>query len=76
MKFTLQMFWARADGQIEPFLPPLTLDFSSADEARRVYSKILEQPKIPVHSLTLQSEDAATSERWFKVDGEWRRKDA
>jgi hypothetical protein len=76
MKFTLQMFWANATkGDIEPFLPPLSLEFPSTDDARRVFTQILGHPKIPVHSLTLVSEDGTTSERWFQIDGEWRRKD-
>ena len=76
MKFTLQMFWANSLGEIEPFLRPLTLSFPSAEEARRVFSQVTRHPKIPVHSLTLVSEDGSTSERWFQLDGVWRRKDA
>jgi hypothetical protein len=76
MKFTLQMFWANPKGDLEPFLNPLSLEFPSADAARRVFSQILNHPKIPVHSLTLVSEDGTTSERWFQIDGEWRQKNA
>jgi len=76
MKFTVQMFWAKEKGELEPFLTPLSLEFPSADEARRVLAQILNRPKIPVHSLKLVSEDGTTSERWFQIDGEWRRKDS
>lgn len=76
MKFTFQMFWANQKGHIEPFLQPLSLEFPSADAARRVFTQILNHPKIPAHSLTLVSEDGTTSERWFQIDGEWKRKDA
>lgn len=76
MKYTLQMYWAHPKGEIEPFLKPLSLDFPSADAARGVFSQILDNPKIPVHSLTLESEDGQLSERWFHICGEWRRKKA
>jgi hypothetical protein len=70
------MFWTNAKGEIEPFLLPLTLKFGSAEEARRLFGQLINQPKIPVHSLTLSSEDGTISERWFQMDGVWRRKDA
>ncbi len=76
MNFTLQMFWERAPGEIEPFLKPLTLNFPTATEARGVFGQVTNHPKIPVHSLTLVSEDGTISERWFQIDGAWRRKDA
>jgi hypothetical protein len=76
MKFTLQMFWSNLQGDIEPLHTPLALDFSSVDEARRIFGQVTNHPNIPVHSLTLESEDGTTSERWFKIDGAWRRKDA
>lgn len=75
MIFTLQMFWANPRGEIEPLLTPLTLNFGSAEEARRIFGQVTNHPKIPVHSLTLVSEDGSTSERWFQIDGAWRRKD-
>jgi hypothetical protein len=75
MKFTLQMFWERK-GEIEPMTKPLTLNFESADEVRGVFSQILGNPKVPLHSVTLASEDGNVSERWFQIDGVWRRKDA
>lgn len=74
MEFTLQMFWEPEPGKIEPFLLPLTLKFSSAQAARDAFGKVASHPKIPVHSLTLISADGLVSERWFKIDGEWRQK--
>ena len=76
MNFTIQMFWTNTNGEIEPFLLPLTLQFDSAEAARLLFGQVLNQPKIPVHSLTFSSEDGTTSERWFQIDGVWRRKDA
>jgi hypothetical protein len=76
MKVTLQMFWTNPHEGIEPLLKPLTLDFASAEEARRIFGQMTKHPNIPVHSLTLVSEDGTISERWFQIDGAWRRKDA
>ena len=53
MKFTLQMFWTNPHGEIEPLLTPLTLNFASAEEARRIFGQVTNHPNIPVHSLTL-----------------------
>ena len=76
MKFTQQIFWENPEGQIEPFLKPLSLEFPSADAARGIFKHVLNHPKIPAHSLTLVSEDCDVSERWFQIDGVWRRKDS
>jgi hypothetical protein len=76
MKFTIQMFWTNLHGEIEPLFTPLTLNFVSAEEAGRIFGQVTDQPNIPVHSLTLVSEDSTISERWFQIDGVWRRKDA
>jgi len=75
MKFTLEMFWTNPSGEIEPLLKPLTLDFKTVDDARQVFSAVTNHPKIPAHSITLVSEDRSISERWFQIDGIWRRKD-
>jgi hypothetical protein len=77
MKFTYQIYWERLGkaGAVEPFLLPLTLQFPSVAEARAVIEKIVAIEKVPVHSVTLTSEDGAISERWFHIDGSWRRKD-
>jgi hypothetical protein len=75
MKVTLQMFWAKLHGEIEPLHAPLTLNFATAEDARRIFSQVTNHPNIPVHSLTLISEDGTISERWFQIDGAWRRKD-
>jgi hypothetical protein len=74
MKVTLQMFWTNLHGEIEPLLSPLTLNFESADDARRIFGQVTKHQDIPVHSLTLVSDDGAISERWFKIDGSWRQK--
>jgi hypothetical protein len=71
--FTFQMFWQNA-GTVEPFLRPLTLKLESIDEARRIIEKVVGHPDIPLHSLTIISEDQAISERWYQLDGAWRRK--
>ena len=76
MKFTYQNYWERLGkaGAVEPLLLPLTLQFPSVAEARTVLEKIVAIDKMPEHSVTLTSEDGAISERWFQVDGSWRRK--
>jgi hypothetical protein len=76
MKFTFQMFWQNPSNGLEPFLLPLTLDFPSVETARQAFDKIVRHPNVPVHSITLASEDRTVSERWFQIDGQWRRKDA
>jgi hypothetical protein len=77
MKFTYQIYWERLGkaGAVEPFLLPLTLQFPSVAEARAVLEKIVAIEKVPAHSVTLTSEDGGISERWFQIDGSWRRKD-
>ncbi|MDR3472608.1 MAG: hypothetical protein P4M09_13115 [Devosia sp.] len=77
MRFTFEAFWERRPGDLVLlFDPPLTLDISSADEARRIFDKVVLHPAIPVHSVRLTSEDGSISERWFQLDGRWRRKDS
>jgi hypothetical protein len=75
MQLTLQMFWTNPHGEIEPLLAPLKLEFASAEEARGIFGQVTNHPNIPVHSLTLVSEDGTISERWFQIDSAWRRKD-
>ena len=77
MKFTYQIYWERPGkaGAVEPFLLPLTLQFPSVAEARAMLEKIVAIEKVPAHSVILTSEDGAISERWFQIDGSWRRKD-
>jgi hypothetical protein len=75
MKFTIQMFWESPANGLEPFLLPLSLDFSSVEEARSAFDKVACHPNVPVHSLTLKSENGSISERWFQIDGQWRRKE-
>jgi hypothetical protein len=76
MKFTYQIYWERLGkaGAVEPFLLPLTLQFASVVEARALLEKIVAIEKVPAHSVTLTSEDGSISERWFQIDGSWRRK--
>jgi hypothetical protein len=76
MEFTLRTFWTTPHGGIEQLHGPLTLNFASAEEARRNFGLVTNRPGIPLHSLTLVSEDGTISERWFQIDGAWRRKDA
>jgi hypothetical protein len=76
MEFTFQMFWERPPhGTLEPFLRPLTLTFKSIEEARATLDKVVKHPDVPVHSVTITT-GSGVSERWFKLDGVWRRKDA
>ena len=37
---------------------------------------LLSQQRIPAHSISIDAEDGSLSERWFWLDGEWRRMDA
>jgi hypothetical protein len=55
---------------------PLTLNFASAEEARQIPGQVINHRNIPVHSLTLVSEDGTVAERRFQIDGAWRRKAA
>jgi|HubBroStandDraft_2_1064218.scaffolds.fasta_scaffold1084403_1 hypothetical protein len=77
MKYALQMFWENSKGEIEPFLRPIALPFKSANEARSLFGGFVEQAtQVPMHSVTLTAEDGSMAERWFQIDGQWRRKDA
>jgi hypothetical protein len=71
--FTFQMFWENGR-TVEPFLKPLTLELDSIDEARKLIEKVVGNPKIPLHSVTIVSADRTTSERWFQLDGAWRQR--
>jgi len=74
-KFTFQLFAEGIGGPgLATFLTPLTLDLRSVEEAREVVGEIGEQRRIPAHSVMLTSEDGSVSERWFQLDGKWRRK--
>jgi hypothetical protein len=59
---------------VEPFLLPLTLDFPSIVEARKAIIKVAEHKDVPAHSVTIRSEDGTVFERWFQIDGVWRRR--
>jgi hypothetical protein len=77
MKLTIQLFW---EGEppaptVAPFLTPLTLDLP-IEKARELAIKLGDHEKVPAHSFTIKSEDGTISERWFHLDGAWRRKDA
>jgi hypothetical protein len=77
MAYTLQWYWeGERDQQIAPFLRPLTLELS-IEMMRDKAIQIAEHPQFaPIHSFTITASDGSTSERWFRVDGEWRRRDA
>jgi hypothetical protein len=77
MNYTLQWYWeGERDQQIAPFLLPLTLNLP-IQTMRDKAIEIAAAPKFaPVHSFTISSADGSTSERWFRIDGKWRRKDA
>ena len=78
MKFTFEPFWVNPKGELEPLFPvkPITLELASVEAAREMFGKVLGHPDFPAHSIKLTSEDGSTSERWFQIDGQWRRKDA
>jgi hypothetical protein len=76
MKFIFKTFWEHPTKGLEPLLLPLTLDFPSLERARSSFDKVVRHPNIPVHSVTLESEDGSVSERWFQIDGKWMRKKA
>ena len=77
MLFTFEIFAEDIDEiGIAPFLKPITLDLTSAKLARGMIESIATRQDIPVHSVKLSSADHTVSERWFKLDGQWRCKDA
>lgn len=73
MKYTMQAYWERA-GTVEPLWQALTLVFDTIDGMRDIVKTLAEHAEIPIHSVTITSEDSRV-ERWFKLDGQWRRKD-
>ena len=77
MDLTLQWYWeGERDEQIAPFLLPLTLDLP-VGTMREKAMEIAAHPKFaPVHSFTIMSGDGSLAERWFRMEGKWRRKDA
>lgn len=78
MKLTIQFFWEGEPAPapaVAPFLKPLTLDLS-IEKARELAIKTANHENVPAHSFTIKSKDGTISERWFYLDGLWRRKDA
>lgn len=75
--YTYTVFWEKPGGTVEPLydIPIPALNFPTAEAAREVALKIVNHPDISAHSLTIQSDDGAVSERWFVMDGTWRRRD-
>ena len=70
------MFWEGEKGvPITPFLKPLSLDFPSIEGMRNVVKTLADSTMIPAHSFTITAEDGGV-ERWYKLDGSRRRKDA
>ena len=61
MRFTLQMYWDRPNEGTEPSLSPLTLNFSSYEEALGVFGQVTRHAAIPVQSLIITSEDGVIS---------------
>jgi hypothetical protein len=75
MKFTLWLFSEdKVRGVIAPLGTPFALDFPSIGAAREMFKNAASAEKSLAHSFTITSEDGA-SERWFRLDGVWRRKD-
>jgi hypothetical protein len=76
MNFTFQFFKEESDHRVEPFLLPLTLGFPTVQMAREVIeNNIAKNGKGLAHSMTLKSQDGKISERWFQMNGAWRRKE-
>ena len=74
MKFTVQLFWeGELHGAVAPLFTPLTLDLPAADRAREMAMKVAAHRDVPAHSFTIKSEDGVLSERWFQLDGAWKR---
>jgi hypothetical protein len=77
MELTLQWYWEdERDQPVARFLLPLTLNVT-IEMMRASALEIAAHPKFPApHSFTIRSSDGAISERWFCIDGKWRRKNA
>jgi hypothetical protein len=77
MEHTLQWYWeGERDQQIAPFLLPLTLNLPIEMMRDKAIQMAAHDQFAPIHSFTITTKDGSTSERWFRVDGKWRRKDA
>jgi hypothetical protein len=77
MKYTYQVYWERLGkaGALEPLFPhPFTFEFATVAEAREIVQTLVDSGKLPAHSITLTSEDCSLSERYFQIDGSWRRR--
>lgn len=72
-KYTMQTYW-QEEGAVSPFLPALTLKYDTIEGMRSIVKTLADHAEIPVHSVTITAEDGKV-ERWFKLDGQWRRKD-
>jgi hypothetical protein len=76
MRLTIEFFWQReGERAVTQFLKPLTLDFPMVELAREAARKVADRDGVPIHSFTIKSEDGTISERWFQMNGSWRRKD-
>jgi hypothetical protein len=76
MGYTIQYFWEGEPSEtLAPFLLPLTLTMP-LDAIRDAALKTVARDDFPAHSFTIESTDGTLSERWFYLDGKWRRKDA
>jgi hypothetical protein len=47
------------------------MPFDTLDEARKMIPNLATQVNVPLHSIILTSDRG--HERWFKLDGVWRR---
>ena len=75
MKFTYQLYWSKMPGMVEPLSSPMTLDYPSINDARKIMARLLDEADAPIHSVTIVSEDRQTCERWFQINGSWRCKE-
>ncbi len=72
MKYTFQIFTEGLKRAIEPLDWRLTLECVSPDVARQFLATL--KAREGAHSAILLSEDGYVAERWFHLDGTWRRK--
>ena len=73
VRYTVQWYWE--DELVEGFLKPMSL-WLPLGTVRQKAQEIADDRKFPAHSFTVKSADGALSERWFRLNGQWRRKDA
>jgi hypothetical protein len=62
MSFTFKIFQTK-NGRLELFLEPSPLDLPSIDAAHKLAKHLTSY--VPVHLITIETEDGSISELWF-----------